>query len=563
MLGDDTTPVDKVFLLGLDGATFDLLDPWMEAGQLPHLKRLRDEGAWGELQSTRPPSTAPAWTACITGVNPGAHGIFDFRESPAVDRCRPLVSSRSIRAPALWHIAGHYGRAVGVLNVPITYPPEAVNGVLVGGMMTPGPESDYTFPPELKHELNARGYVIDVEIQKYDTEVEAGAQRFLDDVAWSLERRAEALFALLDSHPWQFFMAVFVALDRIQHLFWKTMADPASRFYRAPAAPRLRARILTIYQAADAVVGRLMERLAAEGADLLVVSDHGFGPTRAWINVNRWLQDQGWLRLKPGAALRKRLFYEAMKINDAPLTRALLPERLGGAIRSRIRGGRSAFKTDLDACIDWAQTRAFFASIPAQGIYLNVRRGPDDTRGTVGADEVEPLRDEIARRLPALTEPWSGERIVDQVWRREELYHGPYAAHAPDLLFVARDYSFLGRELLGTRRAVESSEHWANGFHRMNGVFLAWGPHVRPGGRVQNATMVDVAPTVLYALDLPVPDNMEGRVLAEALDPALVAARPVRREPALTVGGGGERETYTDAEQADIAGRLAALGYIE
>ena len=558
------TTIDRVFLLGLDGATFDLLGPWMDAGHLPNLSRLRQEGTWGELQSTRPPSTAPAWTACITGVNPGQHGIFDFREPPLLDPDRPLVSSRSIHAPTLWDILSHHGRDVGVLNVPITYPPVPVNGVLVGGMMTPGPDSDYTYPPELRHELNARGYVIDVEIQKYDTEAETGACRFLDDVAESLDRRADALFYLMDRHPWQFFMAVFVALDRIQHLFWKVIADPSSRFYHSRSAPRLRARILSVYQAADALVGRLMDRLEAEGADLLVVSDHGFGPTRSWFNANRWLQDLGWLRLKPGAALRKRLFYEAMKANDSPLAKAILPERLASAIRDRIRGGRSAFKTDLDQCIDWPHTQAFFASIPAQGIYINVKQGPGDTHGVVEPDaEYVLVRESIARCLSELSDPRTGEPVVDQVWRREEVYHGPYAAYAPDLLFVARDYSVLGRELLGTRAALETSEHWANGFHRMNGIFMARGPHVQRGARVQGATMLDVAPTVLYALDLAVPDNMEGRVLSEALDPALVAARPLRREPALAGPDAALEKAYSADEQAEIAGRLAALGYIE
>jgi predicted AlkP superfamily phosphohydrolase/phosphomutase len=439
-----------------------------------------------------------------------------------------------------------------------------VNGVLVSGMMTPGPDSDYTYPRELKHELNARGYVVDVEIQKYDAEAEADAHRFLDDVAESLDRRADALFYLMDRHPWHFYMAVFVALDRIQHLFWKTMADPSSRFYRSPAAPRLRARILSVYQAADALVGRLMDRLEAEGADLLVVSDHGFGSTRSWFNANRWLQRQGWLRLKPNAAFRKRLFYEAMKVNDSPLVKTVLPDRLARAIRGRIRGGRSAFKTDLDQCIDWPRTQAFFASIPAQGIYINVKRDPGDTHGVVqpGA-EYESVRDAIALRLRELADPRTGAPIVEQVWRREELYQGSYVDYAPDLLFVAGDYGVLGRELLGTRGAVETSENWANGFHRMNGVFMAWGPRVQHGVRVQGATMLDIAPTVLYALDLAVPDNMEGRVLSDVLDPALVAARPLRREPALAGPDASSEGAYSAQEQTGIAGRLAALGYIE
>jgi predicted AlkP superfamily phosphohydrolase/phosphomutase len=554
--------VHKVFLLGIDGATFDLLTPWMEAGHLPCLHHLRRNGAWGELESTRPPTTAPAWVACVTGTNPGQHGVFDFRESPLFDPRRPLVSSRSVRVPTLWRILSQHGRQVGVLNVPVSYPPEPVNGFFVGGMMSPGLQSNYTYPQDLREELNARGYIIDVEIQKYDVEAEADALRFLDDVEAALHARAEALFRLMDGRPWQFLMAVFVAADRIQHLFWKTMADPGSRFYHSPAASRLRERILAIYQAIDEILGQVVARVDAdEAADLFVVSDHGFGSTKAWINVNRWLQEQGWLHLKPRPALRKRFFYEAMKLNDSRLVRRLLPESLGRAIRGRIRGGRSVFKTDLDQCIDWSRTRAFFASIPAQGIYINVER---DGVGVVEpGDEYDALRQQIRDRLLLLVDPRSGEPIVDQVWFREELYHGPQTHLAPDVLFAAREYSYLGRELLGTRGVIETSMNWANGFHRMNGVFLAYGHRVRRGVRIEGATMVDVAPTILYDIGLPVPTNMDGRVLAGALDPDFVAANPICHEAPLTGADWSEGGGYSDVEQAEISGRLAALGYME
>jgi predicted AlkP superfamily phosphohydrolase/phosphomutase len=552
----------RVFLLGIDGATFDLLGPWMDGGHLPHLKRLTQAGTWGELESTRPPTTAPAWVACVTGTNPGQHGVFDFRESPLLDPRRPLISSRSVSTPPLWRILSRQGRQVGVLNVPVSYPPEPVDGFVVGGMMSPGPQSNYTYPRELRDELNAGGYVIDVEIQKYDVEAESDAFRFLDDVETALRRRAEALFHLMEGRPWHFLMVVFVAADRIQHLFWKTMADPDSPSYRAPAAPRLRARILAIYQVLDEIAGRIVAWVDADGGtDLLVVSDHGFGSTRAWINVNRWLQEQGWLHLKPRAALRKRLFYEGIKLNDSQLVKTLLPESLGRAIRGRIRGGRSVFKTDLDLCIDWPRTRAFFASIPAQGIYINVQR---EGAGVVSPGaEYDDLRQRIRDRLLALADPRTGERIVDQVWFREELYHGPHTHLAPDVLFAARDYSYLGRELLGTRGVVETSMNWANGFHRLNGVFLAYGPHVRRGLRIEGATMVDVAPTILYDMGLPVPANMDGRVLTEALDPDYVAANPIRHESPLAGTDRSREEGYSAGEQAEIAGRLAALGYIE
>jgi predicted AlkP superfamily phosphohydrolase/phosphomutase len=534
----------------------------MDAGHLPNLKRLTELGARGQLESTRPPTTAPAWMACVTGTNPGQHGVFDFRESPFLDPRRPLVSSRSVQVPTLWQILSYHGRQVGLLNVPISYPPEPVNGFVVSGMMSPGSESNYTYPPHLRDELNAQGYVIDVEIQRYDVEAQDDALRFLDDVEAALRKRVEALFGLMDSWPWQFLMAVFVAADRIQHLMWKTMADPESRFYHAPEAPRLRERILTIYQLMDEVVGRLVAHVVDDGqADLFIVSDHGFGSTKAWINVNRWLREQGWLCLKPLATVRKRLFYEAMKVNDSPFIKRLLPESVGRTVRGRVRRGRSVFKTDLDQCVDWTRTRAFFASIPVQGIYINVRRG---NIGTVEPGvEYRTLRQEIRDGLLALSDPDSGERIVDQVWFREELYQGRQTHLAPDVLFVARDYGYLGRELLGTRGPVETSMNWANGFHRMNGILMAYGPHIRRGAWVEGARIIDVAPTVLYDLGLPVPANMDGRVLTDMLDPAHVRVNPVRQDAPLMRTEGPMDAGHTEDEQSQVASRLAGLGYIE
>jgi predicted AlkP superfamily phosphohydrolase/phosphomutase len=219
------------------------------------------------------------------------------------------------------------------------------------------------------------------------------------------------------------------------------------------------------------------------------------------------------------------------------------------------------FKTDLDQCIDWARTRAFFASIPAQGFYIHVKR---NGIGTVdpGA-EYQELRQQLRDRLLNVSDPRSGERIVDNVWFREEVYDGPYTHLAPDVLFVARDYAYLGRELLGTRGVVETSMNWANGFHRMNGIFLAYGPHLRCGARAQGATMVDVAPTLLHSLGLPVPDNMDGRVLAEVFASDYMALNPVRRESPLAAPGMEDSEGYSDDERAEVEGRLAALGYIE
>jgi predicted AlkP superfamily phosphohydrolase/phosphomutase len=548
-------------LIGLDGATFDHLGPLMEQGHLPHLKRITEEGAWGELESTRPPTTAPAWVACVTGTNPGKHGVFDFRESPFLDPRRPLISGRSVQAPKLWQILNHHGRRAGLLNVPVTYPPEEVDGYIISGMMTPSQDSDYTYPKALKEELvSALGdYVVNVDIPRYDVEDERDAHAFLDDIRYSFEKRAEALFYLMDAHPTDFLMAVFIITDRIQHLFWKYMMDTESDFYHMAHAERLRKGILSCYQAVDAMLGKVLERLD-DDTDLFIVSDHGFGSTKSWINVNRWLERQGLLHMVGSIKLRKRIFYEAMVLNDSKLVHALIPAEIRRTIRQRVRGTRSTFKSDLVQSIDWDRTKAFFASIPAQGIYVNVKR---NGIGTVepGA-EYEAIREQIRDSLYALTDPRTGEKIVDQVWFREEVYTGDQTEMAPDVLFVARDYSYLGRELLATRLEIESSMNLANGFHRMNGVFLAYGNNIRPG-RVNGARILDITPTLLYNVGLPISENMDGRVLEQVLSPDYVASQPVRREAALEMAPPGATGEFSEEETEEIEARLRALGYIE
>ncbi len=555
-------PTRKTLLLGLDGATFDLLGPWMDQGHLASLRRLTQEGVWGELASTVPPTTAPAWVACFTGVNPGKHGVFDFRESPVLDPQRPLISARSVRVPKLWHLLNRQGRRTGLLNVPITYPPEPLDGFVVSGMMTPGPEAAFTYPPDLKAALYQAvpDYVINTDIPRYDVEDERDAHAFLDDVAHAFQRRAEAFFYLLDQQEWDFFMVVFIVLDRIQHLLWKYYQDPESPFYTMGGAPRLRAHILEIYQQVDGMLGRLVDQLDGS-TDLILVSDHGFGSTKAWINVNRWLQKEGLLQLKATPRLRKRLFYEAMRLNESSLVQVLVPAGLRRALRRRIRGGRSTFRSDLVQSIDWERTQAFFASIPCQGIYIHVRQGD---RGTVApGSEYEALRRRLRDGLLNLRDPRTGEKVVDQVYYREQVYHGPYTHWAPDVLFVARDYAYLGRELLGTREVIESSMNWANGFHRPNGILVAWGQGFQRGLQLPGASILDIAPTVLYRMGLPVPSHMDGRPLTAAMSEAFIAAHPLRCEDLPEEDLAAGREVYSEEERAEIEARLKELGYIE
>lgn len=551
----------RVILLGLDGATYDLFRPWAEQGLMPNLKSLMEQGVWGDLRSTLPPVTPTAWSACLTGKGPGQHGIYDFRQSPLVDPRRPLINSQTIQGRKLWDILGGHGRQSGFLNVPITYPPVPVNGFMISGLMTPGEDVEFTYPAGLKQTLLEKfpRYRVNLDIAQYDVALERDALSFLADLNDAFEERRRAMFWLMETQPWDFFMPVFISPDRIQHLFWKHL-DPANPAYDTSRGRRLRPHLLDSYRRVDDLLGDLRRTLDSD-TTLFIMSDHGFGPLQAWINVNKWLEDQGLLKLQPNVAWRKRLFYEAMEIEGSPLVRTLIPSEVRSAIRRRIRSTRSAFKTDVEATVDMTQTKAFFASVPCQGVYINVKT----ERGGVVAPgaEYDQLRASLKEKLLALRDPRDGTPLIDEVWYREEVYTGPQTGMAPDLLFKARDYGFLGRQLFGSRKLVETSENMGNGFHRMNGMFLAYGPGVRAGVHLEGADITDIAPTVLYSLGLPVPDDMDGRVLTEVWPAERTTAQPVTHEAAGGAMSKVDDVGYTAAEMAEVEARLEALGYLD
>ena len=551
----------RVILLGLDGGTFSLLRPWIEDGLMPNLGKIMEQGTSGELASTIPATTPPAWSTCVTGKNPGKHGIYDFRESFLRDPRAPLVNSRSLRSKKLWHILADHSKKVGLVSVPITYPPEKVNGFCISGLLTPDSESTYTSPAELKEQLlKAIGdFVVNIDIPKYDVDAQEDALAFLQETLYSLQKRRDAFFHLMAEQQWDFFMIVFIFADRIQHLLWKYI-DPQTQLYATERAAQLREKIRECFATFDEMLGQLLAQLDQE-TQLFIMSDHGFGSTRAWINVNTYLARLGLLRLKRGQAISKKLFCTAMNIGESPWMKKLLPENIQRMVRNKIRGTRSSFKSDVQSAIDWERTKAFFVSIPTQGIFINVKR---DGFGLVDpGQEYQQLRELIKEKLLQLRDPWTKDQVVDQVWFKEEIYSGPQAQFAPDLIFVARDYAYLGRQLFGDHKIIRSAEHLPVGFHRSNGIFIARGSEIQQGRQIQGANIADIAPTVLYSMGLPVPDDMDGKVLREIFSEELLQRNPVEYVKADLDQEGEEEETYSEEESQKIKERLRSLGYIE
>jgi predicted AlkP superfamily phosphohydrolase/phosphomutase len=296
----------RALVIALDGTTFDLIGPWMDDGSMPNLAKLRDEGVSGPLRSVFPPVTATAWSTFMTAKNPGKHGVFEFflREPGGFDEIP--VSSRTRAGRTVWDLLGRADRKVLVVNVPVTYPPNPVNGWLIGDFLTPMGKRDFTFPASLLAEVEAATGPYEL----YHVEVYRPGKGsvVLDELDRVLEANRRANLWLLQNKPWDFAMLHVWGTDRYGHELWHVL-DPEHPAHDPAEALILRDRCLAYWRRVDAVVGEWMA--AAPDATHVVLSDHGFGPIHNFLVFNVWLLDQGFLRLKRDAlTFVKRSLFE-------------------------------------------------------------------------------------------------------------------------------------------------------------------------------------------------------------------------------------------------------------
>lgn len=547
----------RVLLVGLDGGTFDVIGPLCRGGRLPTFSRLMEEGAWGDLQSTIPSITPPAFASLLTGCNPGKHGVFDFYSRQPGGYNPAPANGTTIKTETLPRILSRHQRMVGMVNVPMSYPPTPVNGFVVTDMMTP-PGAAYTYPPELQQELDAMGYRIELD-QWYRRGHEL---EMLEAILSVLRVQEQAVRKLMTEREWDLLAVVFRATDLAQHYFWRFM-DPQHPDYTEEEGRAFGHLIPRVYEECDAAIARLMETAGPE-TNVVVLSDHGFGRETKMVHLSNWLHRLGYLHFSrsPLGRLKKLSFDLGLTADNVMNTLGRLGleklfTRASREMKSRIFS--SFFLSYAD--IDWSRTRAYARGQIGQ-IFLNVRgREP---QGVVDAgDEYRILRSEIIQRLHEMTDPDTGQPMVDRVYVKEEIYTGDHTHDAPDILIDWRDMEYWAFDILaGGRKIVAPNLRTRSGGHRMNGIFLARGPEIAQGRSLDGARIIDVAPTVLHLLGLPVPQHMDGCVLqplfAEGSRPAMLSV-----EYEQTNGkGAGETVGYTAEQEEKVKERLRQLGYL-
>ena len=296
---------DRVLVICLDGATFDLLDPWIASGRLPTLKRFMDEGVRGRLESVVPPITAPAWASFMTGKNPGKHGVYYFVNRGYDTDRTTFVDSRSRSGKVLWHLLGEAGKKVLVLNVPTTYPPEQVNGALVSDFLTPPGKRDFTYPPSLVGELEERfgEYPLHLKTLMFSAGISvASAQRLLSELRHEVKVKFDVAHYLLDKVEADFCILHILGTDRVQHELW-SLFDPQDPRHSGEMGRQCAESVIDYFVQIDAEIARLCEKFDKDTATF-IISDHGFGPIHKLIDLNVWLLENGYIEAKTAVGSR-------------------------------------------------------------------------------------------------------------------------------------------------------------------------------------------------------------------------------------------------------------------
>lgn len=446
----------RVLLIGLDGASFDKVKSFVEEGELPNFAKFIDEGCAGIMKTTIPPTSAPAWASLVTGVNPGKHGIFFF-----MTREGRIVLSKKIKGKTVWDIIGNSGRKVIILNMPITYPPYSVNGIIISGMPCPY-NTLQVYPSELAAELNraVAGYQVDSSHEKINYEG-LDQERFFKELCNITRTRLEMALHLKTKYPWDFFAVVFTSLDRVQHVFWHDQE-----------------RLLEYYKLLDSALNQLTP---TDDISTFVVSDHGFESCNKVFGINNWLEQHGFLK-RTKLASRERTYNLLFRL------RRTLPVDIRWRIPSGFRK-----RTRLSK-IDFSRSSAYS---PYGGTII--------TRSPCVRKKVKELLLE--------------ENFVEEVYERDDLYTGEYVQESPDLILTLKDgyeSRSWANDVIEKLEKPQKNKTCKTGTHQgllaQKALFMARGRSLKKGYSV-NPDIRDITPTILKLMKVKIPFTIEGKVL--------------------------------------------------
>lgn len=518
----------RVLVIGLDGATFKTLGPWLANAELPFISKLAKNGCVGKLRTFFPTLSPLEWSCFYTGKNPGKLGVFALSHVEDLKNISKvkILNATDIGSWSLWGILSQANKRVGVMNIAATYPPEPVNGFLISGLLTPKSSSDYYYPYEVGRFLV--DYQIDLEFDEIGPLPDKNVDKLhlLGELYKINANRTATILALLDEYDLDFFIVNFSEIDQMQHLYWGDTEI-----------------MLNFYKFVDENIEKIYRRFSP--SHTFFMSDHGFHQAESrYFYINTWLEKRGYLRRR--VCLREKLFswlYPlAIRVSrKSSIMRDLVPE----SMKRKVVGEYARYQ------IDFARSKVY-ASM--WGIFIS-----EWMRGF----EYEAFRRNLKAELEDATDPATAEKVFKCVSNRENLFSGPDISCFPDLIPVPEP-KYLINPVLSTIIS-EPCVHkpYLAGSHKSDrqGIFIAHGSDIRRAERIEGATIVDLAPTILHLFKIPIPADMDGRVLYEILNPE---SEPAMRKTRLRwpEEKDGQEYDFSEEEQAEIEKKLKALGYI-
>lgn len=539
----------KVYVVGFDGATWRFIEPLVKRGEMPNFQRLMEDGTSGELMSTIPFQSAAAWVTFMTGQNSGKHGVYMFQDYDATSYSYVgrTANSRSFSGRTIFDVVGKLGGKVGVVRVPMTYPAWNVNGFMVAGFPTPGDTPDSFFPAELRDQVGVMADQDDADFRKLST------QQQVESLEAQMDRMSSLVQSMLD-RPHDLFMVVHRVPDPIHH-FFIGFVDDKTPAHDPAEAQRWGDVVNRFYRKMDVTLGEMLDRLEDDDT-IFVISDHGgaITPPRQ-LNLNVWLAQQGLLTPQRETKSPVARLYA--------LNQKLLPSRLRSLLRGRapkgVQGNLRQMWKGLQG-IDFSRTQAFHFPMkcpPLAGIVINVQgRQP---QGVIPVDQYEMVREAIMREIRDLRDPNTGEVIVRAVYKREDLYHGDYVERAPDIIVWCHDMYKEGPLAQGplVGQVPYDELRQVPGAHDERGILLARGPQIKKGHVISDACLIDMPATILHAMELGIPADMDGHVLSDMFaDDRAIEASDVLLDRQ------SDTNYLTEDEEQQIKEKLKGWGYL-
>jgi len=549
----------KIVVLGWDAATWDLLTPWVEKGLLPNLADLMEKGAYGSLQSTPLPVSPAAWTSIITGKNPAKHAVFDWFSRKPDSYDVSYVHTGMIKTKTVWDYLNDAGLRIGVFNLPMIYPASEIDGFMLSGLAAPNANAaNFGYPRDLIDELEREfGPYLNAETVVYQSGRE---QEFLDDVKSWTQYQDKVIDYLKTHHACDVYWLVFMQTDHMQHKFWRYM-DKAFPGYDADVDSQFEDGILQSFQQLDMMLGEWI-LTANQDVHFIVLSDHGAGPVHGVMYINRWLREKGYLHLRKNLTTQIKYFIARLNLVSrvynfvSRLGLGNIVNLVSKPVRNKVI---NSFITFTD--IDWDRTKAYSRGSFGQ-IFINLE-GREPHGIVTQGKEYEDLVKQLLKDLKDIVHPDYGNALITDIKQPKDVYSGKYLSQAADIMFSIYDYRYQSSVKMGLESSsiLGSSEYNDSSSHRPEGVFVMAGPGILNSDKIDGAEATDILPTILSLLGIPIPTDMDGKPIMEALTPE-------KQQEVRWVSP--ENEAFQDSdspdlnsdELAEIENRLRDLGYL-